>query len=432
MLSSAVEIESQSNPSDIQGELPSVHALRNFHPLSQLTHSAMHDLRAHMRIFDVKPGKVVFSRGDRDDWAYFLLEGAVTVANQAHGTRVVDAGDPASFEALSVPAPRQETAKVKDAGRILRVPQSHLEMLLAPEENVGYSVEEIDAENTQLDKALMFQILSDYQDNRISIPSLPEVVLRIRHAVADPDVDFGAVERLVAADPGVAARLVQVANSARYQSVHPVGSVRDAVSRVGLQATREIVSALALKHLFKSDNPELKARMKALWEHSTWVAAISYHLADLTKCVNPDLAMLGGLVHDLGAVAIVAHAPRYEALRDLSALSQTIDELRGPVGALILRRWNFTDDLVTVALEAEDWHRDNSGPADCCDVVVLAQLLSYVGRPNGAHLPQVSSVPAFARLCMAEQTASATLELLKSAEQSIKKMQQALLAVTQK
>ena len=54
----------------------------------------------------------------------------------------------------------------------------------------------------------MFQILSDYQSNKISIPSLPEVVLRIRQALADPDVDIALVERLVAADPGVAARLV--------------------------------------------------------------------------------------------------------------------------------------------------------------------------------------------------------------------------------
>ena len=218
----------------------------------------------------------------------------------------------------------------------------------------------------------------------------------------------------------------------RYQSGNSVNSVREAVSRVGLKATRDIVTALAMKHLFKTDNPELKARMKRLWEHSTWVAAISYHLAELTKSVDPDLAMLGELVYDLGAVAIVAYAPRYEALRDLSALGLTIAELRGPVGALILRRWNFTDELVTVALEAEDWQRDRSSPPDCCDVVVLAQLLSYSGRAEGARLPQASSVPAFGRLCLGEQKASATWELVKSAKRSIKSMQLALLASTRK
>lgn len=431
MLSNGAKPAPGSATDEARDGLPTAHAMRAFTPLSRLTHAAMHDLRPHMLIYDVEPGTIIFSTGDNDDWAFFLVEGAVTLSNAEH-VCVVKAGDAVALEALSSHVPRRETATVNEKSKLLRVPLSLLDMLSAPGEAGGYAVEEIDAEDTLLDNALMFQILSDYQSNKISIPSLPEVVLRIRQAVADPDVDIAVVERLVAADPGVAARLVQVANSARYQSGNSVNSVREAVSRVGLKATRDIVTALAMKHLFKTDNPALKARMKRLWEHSTWVAAISYHLAELTKSVDPDLAMLGGLVHDLGAVAIVAHAPRYEALRDLSALGLTIAELRGPVGALILRRWNFTDELVTVALEAEDWQRDRSGPPDCCDVVVLAQLLSYSGRAEGARLPQASSVPAFGRLCLGEQKASATLELLKSAKRSIKSMQRALLALTRK
>ncbi|MAP13291.1 MAG: hypothetical protein CMQ61_14725 [Gammaproteobacteria bacterium] len=72
----------------------------------------------------------------------------------------------------------------------------------------------------------------------------------------------------------------------RYQSGNSVNSVREAVSRVGLKATRDIVTALAMKHLFKTDNPELKARMKRLWEHSTWALSQSWPTRpDMRRCV---------------------------------------------------------------------------------------------------------------------------------------------------
>ena len=169
--------------------------------------------------------------------------------------------------------------------------------------------------------------------------------------------------------------------------------------------------------------------MRAVWEHSTRVAAISYHLAELTRTVNPDLAMLGGLIHDIGDIAIIAHAPHYAELSDEpELLLRTIDLLRADVGSLILRQWNFPDDLVAVALEAEEWDRD-APAADCCDVVMVAQLLSFVGTPELGRYPKVSQVPAFARLCLDQQKADKTLALLDSADKSINEMQQVLMAV---
>ena len=108
---------------------------------------------------------------------------------------------------------------------------------------------------------------------------------------------------------------------------------------------------------------------------------------------------------------------------------RTIDLLRADVGSLILRQWNFPDDLVTVALEAEEWDRD-APSADCCDVVLVAQLLSFVGSTTTGRYPKVSEVPAFSRLCLDQQKAEKTLALLDSADQSIGEMQRALMAVS--
>jgi HD-like signal output (HDOD) protein len=403
--------------------------LRRFDPLQKLTDAALLDLKPHMRTFELDAGARVFREGEVDDWVFFLLTGEITVSVGNGAARTLKAEQPETMAPLAPGSPRPKSVAAAGKSHFLRVPRSLLEMLLKPAEDDDYRVEEISDDDAEINHRLLFEILDDYRSDRLTIPSLPEVVVRIRKAVADPDSTFEKVDRVVVADPGVAARLVQVANSAAYATVMPVGSVRDAVSRIGLNATREVVTALALNNLFETDSKILKSRMRTAWEHSTRVAAISYHLAQLTRSVNPDLAMLGGLVHDIGDIAIIAHAPQYAELSNGSdLLPRTVNLLRADVGSLILRQWNFPDDLVTVALEAEEWDRE-APSADCCDVVLVAQLLSFVGSAELGHYPQVSTVPAFSRLCLDQQKAEKTLALLDSADRSISEMQQVLMAV---
>jgi len=425
--SAAAIRESTDLQSAAQG--PDRATLKRFSPLNVLNHAALHDLQAHMRVFELEPGNVVFAAGLSDDWAFFLLSGELTLHEDIGTITTIRAPTPESLTVLAAHQPRRATARVVQHAQILRMPASLLEMLLvSSSSDNGYTVAELQEQAPNVSDRLMFQIMSAYRDDRIAIPSLPEVVVRIRSAVSDPDVTFAQVGDMVAADTAVAARLVQVANSAAYASVNGVGSVREAVARMGLERTRELVTALALSNVFKSDDPTMRSRLRKLWEHSTWVAAISYHLAKLSGSVNPDLALLGGLVHDIGATALIVHASSYKELRsDPATLPKVISGLRGPVGGLILRGWNFPDALVTTALEAEDWMRDDNTTADCCDVVVVAQLLSFVGTAQFQQLPRVNAVPAFGRVNLGTGGAQAALDLLKDAEHDLRSLQAALM-----
>ncbi|MEM7404899.1 MAG: HDOD domain-containing protein [Pseudomonadota bacterium] len=420
----------ESRPPELAGgaetTLPEGPVLRQYTPLNDLTDAALHDLRAHLRVVELKAGGFLFKAGDLDDWSFFLLDGRLSVDSGSGAPTTLEAGSPTSFCALSPPRPRLDTVRAVETCRILRAPSSLLEMLMTPDgAQDGFELDEIDEEDTHLEDRLLFQILSDYRSDSITIPSLPEVISRIRRTVEGGDSGFDSAALMVSLDPAVAARLVQLANGPAAGGGDPVGSVRDAVSRIGIDKTREVVAELALNNLMPSDHPELKKRMRALWEHSVWVASISYQLALKTGAVNPDLAQLGGLTHDLGAMALVAHAPRYpDLMNDPAALVAMLEQLRGPVGAIILRQWKFPDALVTVALEADEWHRTGGDRADCCDVVLVAQLLSHMGKPTAARLPKAPTVPSFARLDLG--TADATMEVLRAAAKSMRSMQKLL------
>jgi len=156
------------------------------------------------------------------------------------------------------------------------------------------------------------------------------------------------------------------------------------------------------------------------------VAAISYQLARVLGGFSPDRALLSGLVHDIGALPVLAVIESHSQSANLSpeGLTACINGLQGQVGAMVLRHWAFPDDLVTVALEAEDWERaakptGSHGEADYCDLVLIAQLFSFMGTPHIAKYPSISAVPAFGRLMLGKLSPEETLTTLDDARHDI-------------
>ncbi len=135
--------------------------------------------------------------------------------------------------------------------------------------------------------------------------------------------------------------------------------------------------------------------MKALWKHSTHVAAICSVLAEFTKRFDPEHAMLAGLMHDIGIVAILNYIEGYhsEELQP-ATVDHAIDSLRAQTGGMILRKWGFATDFIVTALEAEEWMRNKGPEPDYCDLVVVAQLHSMVGTDRALSLPAIDQIPA--------------------------------------
>ncbi len=108
--------------------------------------------------------------------------------------------------------------------------------------------------------------------------------------------------------------------------------------------------------------------MKALWKHSTRVAAICQVLARITKRFDPEHAMLAGLMHDIGSVAVLNYIENCHT-EDLQAptVDHAVENLRAQTGGMILRSWGFATDFIVTALEAEEWMRNKGPEPDYCD-----------------------------------------------------------------
>jgi len=347
----------------------------------------------------------------------YLIEGEVELVADGRVMQAVKAGtDRALLPVFRIHTQGLE-ARCVDAACLLTLDESTFGRYVStirPEQGAGIDVEEYSSTDQQPD--LVEEIRQAFYHQEVDLPSMPEVALKISHAVQSQNADVRQIAATVQADPVIAARIVQVANSAMYAGVSKAESVQNAITRIGLQATRAIVMTVVLKNLYVPQNPLLHKRMNTYYRHSIRVGAISHALAARLPGVDAERAFLAGLMHDIGVLPLLIQADRRKDLnQDAELLEQVIHELGKTVGAMLLEQWEFEPEFVTVAREAEDWVREVDS-ADYCDIVQVAQLHCVMLGGKKIDAPPLSELPAFRRLHLDEID---PIKLIEEARQEI-------------
>ena len=400
--------------------------LERLEPLCGLDVEAIEEVKSKALMMDVGEGKRIFSCGDSDDWTYYLIKGRIRLSFPDGTERVVSSSDPDMHMPLEPQRPRDSTARAATDVQVLRIRTSILEVLTPNE--AGIELSDLSEQTGDAEYSLLERLFEDYAKGEISVPIMPDMAVRVSDAVKDPSADIGSVNRIVTGDPSIAARLMQVANSAAYRGVAEVDTCRDAIGRIGMNATRDVVTALVLKELFKSPSTELNAHMVNLWRHGTQIAAISSVLGKLVNGVSAERALLCGLVHDIGAVLVVTRIAEIGGdMPQGDELDELIVRLKPQFGSMALRAWEFPEDMILTAVEAEEWDRAAPGEnADVCDVVQVAHLLAHIGTPELGAFPKMASLPSFKRITAGDLTPEAVLQGLEEAQSSIEELQSSL------
>ena len=258
-------------------------------------------------------------------------------------------------------------------------------------------------------------------EDRLVLPTLPEVAMRVGQICGDPNASASRIAVEVSRDPAIAVRLLRVANSSALRGAKRIDSVPQAVARLGLGLLRSLVTGLALEQLFIAKSPSLRERLRRSWTHSLEVAALAQVLASHCTMLRPELAMLGGLVHEIGSLPVLRMA---ESLSDPPPEAKAVDavmrKLQPRVGPMILKAWNFPEELIDVPAMWMDFGRSHDGPPDYVDVVTVAALQSHEGRSGRFAAIDRSRTPAFLKLDLSPEVDVFELEgVQESYEQNL-------------
>lgn len=349
----------------------------------------------------LRKGDYLLKATDNNSELYFLLEGELRSESASGEATLISADSEAGFNAITREQHLDHHIIANSNAALLRVDRTALKTLLQEAPAGDFAVNEAMREDQSPDKQLFLDIYSDLRNNKLALPSLPDVAIKVRQLI-DIGKNAKDIAQAVNTDPVITAKLLKAANSPLYRSSKPFSTSTQAIVRIGLQTTKQLVTSIAIREVFRSDQPIIKTRMDALWQHATEVAALCLVFARMTPHLNSEQAMLAGLLHNIGKVPMLRYAAKYpQLIAQPKALDKALEEYSPELGAVILKRWNFSDDMVEAARATNDWTREHGGKADYCDVVQVARLHVTDAIPESAPL-LFESIPAFVKVTQQE------------------------------
>lgn len=238
------------------------------------------------------------------------------------------------------------------------------------------------------------------ENDSLVLPSLPDVALKIREAAEDEDITTQEIADILGQDGALSVRLLKVVNSPLYPSRVAIDDLHMAVNRLGILLVRDLVTNLAMKQMYQPTSVMMEKQFRSAWSTSVNVAAICQMMAMSVGGFKKEQALLAGLIHNIGTLPILLMAEHDDYLfNDEAALSSLIMGLQGRVGSMILKKWDFSNDLVEVISECHNFNYDSKKETSLVDLVQVALL--HGGFVEDEYMPNdFSLVPAFSKLDM--------------------------------
>ncbi len=228
-----------------------------------------------------------------------------------------------------------------------------------------------------------FDELLEYAERHIRFPHSAMEIAQVARSAKSSNQD---IAQLIERDPAFTAQLLRVVNSPAYRAQEPVGSISDAIFRVGRQEIVELAFVISGDGAFSPMESELM-QATTFWSHSVFTAQIAVVLAEHVD-LSSDNLFASALLHDIGFFLLC----RTHTDQVVEVLELTLDQEVGlfsaeqtilgfnhaELGAALVRYWELPEDII----DAIQYHSapENSqqyrGMAECVGLaneIALAQ-----------------------------------------------------------
>ena len=224
------------------------------------------------------------------------------------------------------------------------------------------------------------------------LPPMPHVAARVLGLLGQADCDMNQLTAALSQDPALVARIIKVSNSSLYGGMQEIGSLDQAIVRLGNRTVRSLVVAASTRSLFPNDSTPTGVLGRELWRHAVQTGLAARRVAEFTRRTDADEAFTAGVLHDLGKVLMLLNRPDEfaEVHRRLEAeVSDPVYAERESlgfdhclVGERLLESWGLPASLCAAAR----WHHEPSGAGDLAPlvtVVAAGDLLSHYSSTAG-------------------------------------------------
>ena len=191
------------------------------------------------------------------------------------------------------------------------------------------------------------------QDGTIQLPPLDPVALELQELFESPAPGIGEVLAVVERDPAVAAAMLRLANSIRFQGGKAAATLKAACIRLGNRRVLTIAQEVMVKELFAGDG-EFGEVATAMWENVLVTSQGARLLAERLDGLDPDEVHLAALFHNMGELVLLRvlrglTVGREVSGDDLALFAHEVEKRHQEVGALLLKTWGISQGFVRLA-----------------------------------------------------------------------------------
>lgn len=226
------------------------------------------------------------------------------------------------------------------------------------------------------------------------LPPLPSMASKALELLSDPHSSAEEIEKAIAQDQALVAKLIKVSNSVLYGGYQKVISLRQALTRLGAKTTRSLILAASTRSYFLNGQKGMKQYGPTLWQHSVEVGVAARRIAQVAGYQDPESAFIGGIMHDIGKLVILfidsekyREIQRYalaERITDQAAEIEVLGESHTVVGRALMDKWRMPD-LVRICTEFHHKPEKAGEHAKIAAIVAYADHLSHtLGRQPSA------------------------------------------------
>lgn len=257
----------------------------------------------------------------------------------------------------------------------------------------------------------------------IFLPSLPDVVIKIRGLLEKDNCDFGVISQAISVDPVLVSRLFVFANSALYNRANvKIDTLDGAIGRLGFEVVRNTAMSLAMKQLHRSDKHDKSARQfRAVWARGMKLSSMAHAVAARNGSLNQETAYLCGLMHEVGKLYILTKAEDFpDLLGDVNSLARVMEEWNPQVSKSIIESWGFPEEVAESADPAAYADAVAVTEPTYADVMFVAKLLV---DGSDAKLSSVfDDNPSCRKLTIDEATAAGVMLAYREKIKSMQKL----------
>lgn len=223
--------------------------------------------------------------------------------------------------------------------------------------------------------AFVQRLAIDLNRGEVALPSFPDIVMRVRKALDDPDCDSDNLAAIVGTDAVLASRILMYANSSYYNAAGvKIASLVAAIGRIGFERLRTTAITYAIEQLHNSKELDaMRSELQSTWKESLRTAAMAQALAERNKDLDAEAAFVAGLLSRVGSLYVFTkHGDFPNLIGDAQSRADLIADWEGPIGESIVSKWEFPEEIVAT-FNADSDAQEHRCAAILRDAIVCAK-----------------------------------------------------------